>query len=374
MLGAGGWIALFLSGFIDSAPNRLAHASAQMLWQAPRPARLATLVALALTTITAFIPPARLRAYAALLGGIALFSASLYAAGLYAAALSSPAAPAARQSLGLAAWTQFAVALFVVMQARSDARIGWIARISAPLLLVAALLVAALSGWLDKLSLAQEFSAQRASFTVELLRHLMLVGASLFFALVVGVPLTLLSLRKASYRAAIFASLNILQTIPSIAIFGLLIAPLSMLAEHAPLLRRLGISGTGATPAIIALTLYALLPLVRNFATGIAEVPADVKDAARGLGFDRKYLFLRVELPLALPALIAGLRVVTVQSIGLATFAALIGAGGLGTFVFDGIGQYAPDLVLVGTFPVILLALAADRAFRLAQSAIERPA
>ena len=120
-----------------------------------------------------------------------------------------------------------------------------------------------------------------------------------------------------------------------------------------PLLRGLGINGTGPAPAVLALTLYSLLPLVRGFYTGFGEVAMEVKDAAAAIGFGWRRRFIEVELPLALPALISGLRVVTIQAIGLASVAALIGAGGLGTFIFQGIGQYALDLVLVGAIPVI---------------------
>jgi osmoprotectant transport system permease protein len=105
------------------------------------------------------------------------------------------------------------------------------------------------------------------------------------------------------------------------------------------------------------LTLYSLLPLVRGFYTGLSEVATEVKDAATAIGFNARQMFVEVELPLAMPALLSGLRVVTIQAIGLASVAALIGAGGLGTFIFQGIGQYALDLVLIGAIPVILLAL-----------------
>ena len=151
--------------------------------------------------------------------------------------------------------------------------------------------------------------------------------------------------------------LNLLQTIPSIALFGLLIVPLSALAAAAPSLAALGIAGIGPAPAIIALILYALLPVVRNTVAGIAGVDPAVVDAARGMGMSERQLFRQVQLPLALPLLLAGLRIVTVQTIGLAVVAALIGAGGLGTFVFAGLGQYAADLVLLGALPTIALAL-----------------
>ena len=214
------------------------------------------------------------------------------------------------------------------------------------------------------LALAQEFAARRAEFGAEFLRHLALVGAAVAIALVFSVPLTALALRGTA-RGRLFAALGVVQTIPSIALFGVLIAPLSALGARVPLLGAIGVTGTGAAPAIIALTLYSLPPLVRIFATGLSAVAADVKDAASGLGFGRRQSFFAVDLPLAVPALISGLRVVAIQAIGLAAVAALIGAGGLGVFVFQGIGQYALDLVLLGAIPIILLALAADMGFRL---------
>src|SRR6185437_16372628 len=128
----------------------------------------------------------------------------------------------------------------------------------------------------------------------------------------------------------------------------------------------------GTAPAIIALVLYALLPIVRNTEAGISGVDPAVIDAARGMGLTRAQILWRVELPLGLPVFIAGLRIVTVQAIGLTVVAALIGAGGLGTFVFQGIGQYAVDLVLLGALPTIALALAADFILALLAAFFER--
>jgi osmoprotectant transport system permease protein len=364
VLCACGWVALCFGGFINSAPNRLAHATALSLWQAPKIAAALVVMALAVLTVAFLLRSPGVRTVVTLLGAAFLLLASLEAAGAFAAALSSPATPAARQSLGVAFWVLSAIAYLAMQQA-----------LQSNLILVGlALTFVVLSGRIDDLSLMREFVTQQTVFAAEFWRHIGLVAASLAGALVLGLPLTLLVLRRAAWRTIIFSSLNVLQTIPSIAIFGLLIAPLSGLDERWPLLGELGIGGTGAAPAVIALTLYALLPLVRNFSTGIAEVPAAVKDAARGLGFDARQIFVKVELPLALPALISGLRIVTVQSIGLAAVAALIGAGGLGTFVFEGIGQYALDLVLLGALPIIALALAADSGFRLMRIAVGGPA
>jgi osmoprotectant transport system permease protein len=170
----------------------------------------------------------------------------------------------------------------------------------------------------------------------------------------------------------LFAILNLLQTVPSIALFGLLIVPLSALATAMPALGRLGIGGIGVAPAVIALVLYALLPVVRSTVAGISGVAAALIDAARGMGMTRHQRFWRVELPLAAPVLLAGLRIVTVQAIGLAVVAALIGAGGLGSFVFEGLGQYAADLVLLGALPAIVLALAADFLLQIVASLLRR--
>ena len=188
----------------------------------------------------------------------------------------------------------------------------------------------------------------------------MLVGASVGAALVIGCPLGVAAARSPRLQGPSFAILNILQTIPSIALFGLLIVPLSALVAAVPHLAAFGIGGIGVTPAIIALVLYALLPVVRNTSVGLAGVDTAAIEAGRGMGLTKRQIFWQLELPLALPVLLAGLRIVTVQAIGLAVVAALIGAGGLGTFVFEGLGQYAVDLVLLGALPAIFLALAAD--------------
>jgi len=191
-------------------------------------------------------------------------------------------------------------------------------------------------------------------------RHIALVAGSVGPAIAIGVPLGVGAARNAPLQGPLFAVLNLLQTIPSIALFGLLIAPLAALATAVPQLATLGVGGIGVAPAIVALVLYALLPVVRNTSAGIAGVDASVIEAGRGMGLTQRQIFRQVELPLALPVLLAGLRIVTVQAIGLAVVAALIGAGGLGTFVFEGLGQYAVDLVLLGALPAIFLALAAD--------------
>ncbi|MBZ9694324.1 MULTISPECIES: ABC transporter permease [unclassified Mesorhizobium] len=228
-------------------------------------------------------------------------------------------------------------------------------------LVVAALAIGLLliSGRWDSLSILKEYSNRADSFWAEGSKHVTLALGSLLAAVIVGLPLGILCHRVESLRAGVLNVLNIIQTIPSIALFGLLIAPLGWVAAHVPGAAALGIRGIGTAPAFVALFLYSLLPVVANTVVGLAGVPRAANDAARGMGMtDRQRLF-GVEFPLAFPVILTGIRIVLVQNIGLATIAALIGGGGFGVFVFQGVGQTAMDLVLLGAVPTVALAFAA---------------
>jgi osmoprotectant transport system permease protein len=240
--------------------------------------------------------------------------------------------------------------------------------------LIAAVGLMAESGRFDALSLVQEYRNRRAEFATALGRHALLVAAAIVPAVLIGFPLGVAALRRERLQGPIFATLNLLQTIPSIALFGLLIGPLAAIATAVPALAAIGIGGIGPAPAIIALVTYALLPVVRSTVAAFGGVDPAMIDAGRGMGMTSRQLFWRVELPLAAPVLLAGLRIVTVQAIGLAVIAALIGAGGLGSFVFQGLGQYAGDLILLGALPTIALALSADTLLQMLAAAAERRA
>ena len=170
--------------------------------------------------------------------------------------------------------------------------------------------------------------------------------------------------RSTHAEKPIFFIANITQTIPSLALFGLLIAPLSALSFAFPTLREIGIRGVGDTPAIIALTIYSLLPIVRNTYVGLRQLDIAVIDAGIGMGMSRAQVFRKIEVPLAAPLVLEGVRTASVQSVGLAAVAALIGAGGLGWFIFQGLGQAATDLILLGAIPIIILALIVDNVMR----------
>ncbi|MEQ9636391.1 MAG: ABC transporter permease [Devosia marina] len=215
------------------------------------------------------------------------------------------------------------------------------------------------SGAWNDLSILKEFANRAPAFWAEARTHLLLAFGSVAIAIFAGVPLGILLYRVKPLRAAVLNTLNIVQTIPSIALFGLLIAPLAWVAANLPGAAAIGISGIGVAPAMVALFAYSLLPIVSNTVVGLVNVPEAANDAARGMGMTNRQRLFSVELPLAFPVILTGIRIVLVQNIGLATIAALIGGGGFGVFVFQGIGQTAMDLVLLGAVPTVALAFAA---------------
>ncbi|WP_448954700.1 ABC transporter permease [Labrys neptuniae] len=232
-------------------------------------------------------------------------------------------------------------------------------RVIALIATLAVFLAFLLSGHWSGLSIMKEYATNGSDFATNAGVHVMLALASLAGALVVGLPLGLICQRHDGLRGVVLPLLNMIQTIPSLALFGLMIAPLTFLAKTYPIVGALGIHGTGASPALIALFLYALLPVVSNTAIGLDSVPASVVDAARGMGMTQWQRLFQVELPLAFPVILTGVRIVLVQNIGLATIAAWIGGGGFGVYVQNGMGATAIDLVLLGAIPTIGLAFSA---------------
>lgn len=177
--------------------------------------------------------------------------------------------------------------------------------------------------------------------------HLRIVGISIFLAILVGIPLGILISRRPLLDKPVLGLANIIQTVPSLALFGFLL-PVPWIGARADRL------------AILALALYALLPLIRNTYTGIRGVDRSIVEAARGMGMTDRQLLWQVELPLSLSVIIAGIRVATVISVGLATIAAAIGAGGLGELIFRGLSMVSNGVILAGAVPAALLALTAD--------------
>lgn len=193
-----------------------------------------------------------------------------------------------------------------------------------------------------------QFISQNRAQVLELtLEHLWLVGVSTMLAALVGIPLGIAIAHRPRWNKPVLAAANIIQTIPSLALFGFLL-PVPWLGDRADRL------------AILALTLYALLPMIRNTYTGIRGVEAGVIEAGRGMGLTNRQLLFEVELPLAMSVILSGVRVAVVISVGLATIAAAIGAGGLGEFIFRGLAMVNNQLILAGAIPAAILALSVD--------------
>lgn len=358
---------------------------------------------------------------------------TLYAAASGSRLLSVGQQASARVSLGMGFWLAL-VACYVGWFAatRLAARRSHV--VSAALLAGAFVLYLVISGQLAGLGLVRELAAQGADFKAELGRHLALSGTSLLFGVAIGLPAAVAAHRRPGVATWLLPTVAFFQTVPSLALFGLLLPllarlgqglsigttlligllllPLALLGRaRTPWLRIpiivlaalpallwvtvlatvvsgllssflagspvfsgaptlaaplgvLGVRGIGAAPALIALILYSLLPIVRNTYEGLQGVPAAAVQAGRGMGMSRRQLLTGVELPLALPVMVAGIRAAAVLVVGITTVAFLIGAGGLGVFIQRGIDQVVPDLVLLGALPVIALALLADGGLR----------
>ena len=227
------------------------------------------------------------------------------------------------------------------------------------------------SGWLDDVSVMREYEARKDLFWREAGRHLVLAFGSLGAALLVGLPIRIGIYLTPRLRRSVLGMLNILQTIPSRALFGIMIPIFGWIALHVPGAAAMGVAGIGIFPALVALFLYSLLPVVSNTLVGLNGVSPAARDAAFGLGMTHGQVLRGVLLPLALPVIITAVRIVLVQNIGLAVIAGLIGGGGFGTFVFQGLNQTAMDLVLLGALPTIALALTAGIALDLAVEALD---
>jgi len=233
------------------------------------------------------------------------------------------------------------------------------------LLLAALLLIYALfaGGYCDDLSIMKEYANRADTFGQAIARHVQIVLVALLPTLCIGLPLGWLARRHARVGASLFPVLNVIQTIPSIALFGLLMAPLALLAAAMPALARAGISGVGIAPGVIALMLYSLLPVVRGTLAGLEQLPSSVRDAALGMGMAPLQIFWRIDVPLAAPVVLAGIRTATIQMVGLTAVTALIGAGGLGAIMFEGLFSSAQDLVLLGVAPIVMLGVLVDTVF-----------
>ena len=351
--------------FITHAPNRLVTGTGIPFAAVLHGSRWLVLMPAIVSLYGIATPSRRSTHWLVLVCATAWLSSLVYIAGAEATRLATADSAYSRTSFGGSCWLLITFSWLIAADALSRLKLKTLPATLIAIAVFAPIITLLLTHKLDDLSVLKEYANRQDVFNDALLRHLEIVIATLIPTLLISIPLGVAAFRRRQMRAPLFGVLNVIQTVPSIALFGLLIAPLAALAARWPLLGSWGIGGIGMAPAIIALTLYSLLPMVRSTTAGLAQVPAGVVDAARGMGLSPRQIFWKVEVPLALPVLLAGLRITTVQAIGLATVAALIGAGGFGAIMFQGLLSSAVDLVLLGVVPVVALAVVADALFKL---------
>lgn len=357
--------------FINHAANRLVSGEPLLLGALPGHALLMLCVPTVILAALIFAPTHRLPLVLTLLAGEALFIVALVVMGKTALFFAQQGSSVARTSPGSGLWLALALSLLICADAinRLTPKALWRLLLNVQIWIVPVALL--LSGFFAELSLLKEYANRQDVFDDALTRHLALLLGTLVPALLIGVPLGVLCYQRPGWQPSVFSVLNVIQTVPSVALFGLLIAPLAGLSKALPWLGAMGVSGIGVTPALIALVLYALLPLVRGVVAGMQQVPRNIIESAEGMGMSRRQIFWKAEVPLAMPVLLRSLRVVCVQTIGMAVIAALIGAGGFGAIIFQGLLSSALDLVLLGVIPTIALAVILDAIFKLFISLLE---
>ena len=362
--------------FLRLAPNRLLTGEPVYLENVllPYPSQLSVslmLALFALLSIAVWQPRQRITQAFIFLAMSASLAGMWVLAGHFASNAVQADNPFSRTALGVGFWTLGAVTWMIALDAIDRLHLTTLPRLLLQSALLLPLLLSLNEG--QDLSIAQEYANQSDIFGPAILRHLQIVLLAVTPALVIGLLLAWRMTKKQSLRQALFPVLSVIQTIPSIALFGLLMAPLAWAAVQLPALGRAGISGVGIAPAVLALFMYALLPIVRSALAGLEQVPADAVNAARAMGMSARQLLWQVELPLAFPVLLIGVRTAVVQTTGLAAVSALVGAGGLGQIMFDGLFSAANELVILGVIPIVLLAILADTFFKVLSSLIKTP-
>ncbi len=227
------------------------------------------------------------------------------------------------------------------------------------------------SGRLDDLSLVKEYKIKKTQFYNNLRIHAFLTFGSVLTGIIIAVPLGFLAYSKKRFEGKIMLPLSIIETIPSLSLFGILLLPLSKLGKLS-FFNAIGVSGIGWAPAYIALSLYTLLPIARNTLTGFYSVEKNVIEASKGMGMSKGQILKKIELPLAFPVIFTGIRIAFVQTIGGAVLAGLVGGGGMGAFVFLGLGEASPDLILLGVLPIVFFTILLDYILRVFERSMRR--
>lgn len=314
--------------------------------------------------------PERVRGYVVtLLSGTAVI-VCIAGSGEAASGFASKTGDIARTSLGAGFWLTLGAGYIVIFAATAWLEAGWRRALVTYLPVIGTFSLLAY-GRLDALAIMREYSNNADEFARQLGLHLTYVAGAVGVGLVAGIAFGLLATRGPRSEAAVFGVLNVLQVWPTLALVGIMYPLLTAAARHVPALEAAGVRGVGWAPVMIVLATYAVYPIARNVHSAMVSLDRSVIDAARGVGMGRARRLVDVELPLAFPVILAGLRIALVQTTAGAIVAGLVGGGGLGVFVFLGAGQTATDLILLGVVPIVALALFFDRTALALQHALD---
>lgn len=370
-----GALTLGLAPFVSFRPNRIVSGDTASAVEALGWWGWVALAVWLATGLLALLPGWADRRAAMLAGaGRGLLTAAvlvllLLVAGDRAADFAAGGGTAARTSFGWGFYLFLFASYLSLHSAAAAVPARW-ARLIVWVVPFAGVAALAAAGLLDELGIVREWTATRDTFAREFGRHMFYALGATIGAVIIGIPLGVLAARRRRAEAAIMAVLNVGQVLPALAFVGIMIPILGGLSDRLAPLKALGISGIGWAPVMVVLLVYALFPVTRNTIVAIRTLDPAVVDSARGVGMGRRRLLWEVEFPLALPVVLAGVRVALVQSTAGAVIAAFVGGGGLGTIMFIGLEQTSMDLVLVGVIPIAALALLFDILLR----AVERAA
>lgn len=238
-------------------------------------------------------------------------------------------------------------------------------------IIVLGLVFAFRAGLFSSFSIIKEFEVKKDQFFISLWTHAFLSLGSVLAGTFIAIPLGYLSYQRKKLENAVMVPLSILETIPSLSLFAILLVPLANLGKNS-FFKSIGVSGIGWAPAFVALTLYTLLPIGRNTLVGFSSVEKSIIEAAKGMGMSKKEILSKIEFPLAFPLILTGIRIALVQTIGGAVLAGLVGGGGLGSFVFLGLAEASPDLILLGVIPIVAITLLMDGSLKAAYKMLRR--
>lgn len=240
----------------------------------------------------------------------------------------------------------------------------WLSNLLSLLIFLMTVTILATAGWLEHISIYIEMSRNWDTVVYELGRHLKLSMLSVFVGLFISLALGIWAYRRRNLENAIFKLINFAQVVPTLSLLALFMIPLTYLSNQVQWIKALGISGIGFAPAFIVLVLYSLLPITSNILTSLKSTRTEIMESARGMGMTEKQVLWKVQFPLAVKPIFAGFRLATLQAVGNCILAGLIGGGGLGSLIFLGLAQSAPDMVLGASLMVVAVAAAADLLLR----------